>query len=253
MRVKRFSLLLGAVFALVLTTACGGSELSVQVLSDGADAAVPVSDLPVTFLPFDRDSLFAVLTDEAPSGEPMVPEDLTATFARISQLQETWSAAEAEWAETRDQLQRLSGELQSLDRRSREYRERFDRFNDLEASERRLDREKQDAFNAFDSLQRTALARADSVRAVIAAWEDVAFARYGEREAEILAALGAEILEDTTDATGTVSRRLGGGDWWVHARVTTAAGERYWNVLVGPGVGDTLRLDASNGEDRLRL
>lgn len=252
MRVKRFSLGLGAVFALVLT-ACGGSGVSVQVLSEGADGAVPVSDLAVSFLPFDRDSLFAVLTAEAPVGEPAIPEDLTATFVRISQLQETWRAAESEWADTRDQLQRLSGELQSLDRRSREYRERFDRFNNLEASERRLDREKQNAFNAFDSLQRTALARADSVRAVIAAWEDVAFAKYGEREVEILEALGGEIHEDTTDANGTVSRRLGGGSWWVHSRVTTASGERYWNVLIGPGAGDTLRLDASNGEDRLRL
>ncbi|MEN8145282.1 MAG: hypothetical protein ABFS14_10070 [Gemmatimonadota bacterium] len=252
MRVKRFSLGLGAICAFVLT-ACGGSELSVQVLSEGAEGAIPVSDIPVTFLPFDRDSLFAVLTAEAPSAEPTVPEDLTATFARISQLQETWRQAETEWAETRDQLQRLSAELQSLDRRSREYRERFDRFNDLEASARRLDREKQDAFNAFDSLQRTALARADSVRAVIAAWEDVAFARFGERETEILEALGAEIFEDTTNANGTVSRRLGSGRWWVHSRVTTASGERYWNVPVRPGAGDTLRLDASNGEDRLRF
>ncbi len=91
------------------------------------------------------------------------------------------------------------------------------------------------------------------MRAVIAAWEDVAFAKYGDREAEILEALGAEIHEDTTGANGTVSRRLEGGNWWVHSRVTTASGERYWNVLVVPGTGDTLRLDASNGEERLRL
>ncbi|MFQ5746940.1 MAG: hypothetical protein ACE5HF_06930 [Gemmatimonadota bacterium] len=253
MRSQRTFLALPTALAFTLA-ACGGSGVTVQVLADSPDGgAQPVRDLPVRFLPFDRDSLFDVLAARAEEPEPQMPADLLATFDRISALQADWREKETEWAETREQLQRLSDRLSNMDRRSREYRRLFQQFNRLDASEKRLNREKQAAFEAFDSLQQTALTRADSVRAVIESWEDVAFADYGELEDSILEAVGHEVFEDTTNADGYVTRKLPGGDWWVHARVSTADGERYWNVHIDPERTDTLALTAANGEDRLKL
>ncbi len=251
MRVRRFCVPMAAL-SVVAMVGCGGSELTVQVLSESAGSS-PEANLSVTFLPYDRDALFAALTSEASSPEPTMPEDLTATFVQINSLQEQWRTAEAEWADTRDRLQKLSVELRSMDRRDRRYRRKFSEFNDLEARERRLDREKKAAFTTFDELQRTALTRADSVRTVLAAWEDAAFGPYADREAAILESLGREIFEDTTNAAGTVIRRLPKGDWWVHTRITTATGERYWNEFVSSAISDTLTLDVGNGEDRLRF
>jgi len=252
MRPQRMFFALSTMSALTLV-GCGGSDLTVQVLSDSADdGGQPVRGLPVQFLPFDRDSLFDVLAARATEPEPKVPADLRATFDRIAVLQAEWREKESEWAETREQLQSLSDRLGKMDRRSREYRQLFRQFNSMDAREKRLDREKQAAFEAFDSLQQTALTRADSVRAVIQSWEDIAFADYGELEDSILKAAGREVFEDTTNADGYVTRGLPGGDWWVYARVKTTAGERYWNLHV-PAETDTLQLTAANGDDRIKL
>ena len=167
----------------------------------------------------------------------------------MSVLQETWREAEGRWGEVRDNLRSLKGRLDKLDRRSREYRQLFDRFNGMEGRERSLNRRRQSSFDAFTGLQETTAARLDSVRAVIEAWEDVAFRDYADIEAALLGDLGREIIDDTTDASGLVTRSLPRGDWWVHTRVAVPAGELYWNVPIGGG--DTLRLTPDNAQHRL--
>ena len=59
MRGKRsFFLIIGAAVAL---NACGGSDVTVQVLGEGADGPIPQANLEVFFYPFDRDSVFDAL------------------------------------------------------------------------------------------------------------------------------------------------------------------------------------------------
>jgi len=243
---------LTAVLALILTAACG-SNVTVQVLSKTPDGELrPAKDLPVKFLPFDRDSLFDVLATRASEPEPEISEGLKQEFTHISDLQTSWRKAESEWAEVRDSLKKLSDRMNHMDRRSRDYQRLFRRFNRLDGRERRLRREKEKAFKEFDVLQRSALKSADSVRAVREAWEDVAFADYESIEDSILKASKTQVFEDTTNADGYVTQKLGRGHWRVHTRLALPSGELYWNVPIPKGT-DTLRLSDENGELRLKL
>jgi len=241
-----------AVFALFLSpllAACG-SSLTVEVMTEGAEgAATPVANLEIQFIPYDRDSLFSAMASAAGTPEPQVPAAIRASLDNVQALQATWRAIEGNWNEVRDSLRQTSDRLQGMDSRSREYLQLFEGFNAMEGRERSLNRQRQTAFDEFTGLQTTTQSQLDSVRAVIQSWEDVAFADFPDVESELLAALGAQVQFDTTDASGLVTRSLGGGDWWVHTRVAAPSGELYWNVLSG-GV-DTLRLTAGNAERRL--
>lgn len=233
---------------LPLLTACG-SRVTVQVAVDEA-AAEAADDLEVQFLPFDRDSLFAAIMADAASPEPEIPADLEQASVTERELRDEWSAAESEWNNVRDEMRNINTRLESLDQRSREYRELFEQFGNLESRERALDRQRQAAFDAFNEMQQATQQRIDSICIVIDSWEEMAFADYGDVEADLLAALGRQTLADTTDADGVASAPISGGPWWIHTRVNTANGELYWNVMVDEAPSDTLRLVPSNADLR---
>ena len=252
MRQQRVSTAWIAGAALALA-GCGGSPVTVQVVTEGPDGPVPQSNVEVRFFPFDRDSVFDVLDTEATSPKPEIPQDILATFEQIQAAQAEWRDKDVEWSEGRDRLQQLSQELQGLDRRSRQYMEKYDQFNELEALVGRLEREKKALFDRFTEMQESVATRVDSFRIARDAWEEAAYADYFDIETDLLKASGKEVLADTTNADGFVTQGLSGSDWWVSARVPTARGELYWNVKIDPGAVDTLRLTVENGEDRLRL
>lgn len=231
-----------------LVAGCG-SSLTVEVRSEGAEGTPPVAKLALEFIPYDRDSLFAVLSASADSPEPQIPDDVRTQLDSVNVLQAAWRDVEGRWGEAREELRQLAERLEAMNPRDRAYRQLFDQFNALEGRERSLDRQRLAGFDAFTGLQEATAARLDSVRAVIEVWENVAFRDYVDIEAALLGALGREIIQDTTDAMGLVTRKLPRGDWWVHARVAVPAGELYWNLLVG-GV-DTLRLNPDNAQHRL--
>ena len=245
---SKFRLAIPLLAILPLLAACGG-RITVQVLAEGAEAD-PVDDLEVQFLPFDRDSLFAAMASQASTPEPGIPPELEAAASDERALRDIWSEAEANWNNIRDEMRTITERLDGLDDRSREYLELYDRFNDLEDQEGALNRQRQAAFDAFDEMQQANQQRIDSVCIVIASWEEVAFAEYGDVEDDLLTALGREVSADTTDADGVASAAASGGPWWVHSRVNTAAGELYWNVVVDGASPDTLRLRADNAELR---
>lgn len=233
-----------------MLAACG-SQLTVEVLTELGEETQPVEDHEVQFLPFDRDSLFEALAAQASEPEPQVPDELQVQFDSVQTLQAVWREAESRWNEVRDSLRQLSSRMQGLDRRSREYREMFDRFGPLERRERALNQRRQQTFDTFTSLQQATQTRLDSVRAVIQSWEDVAFADYADIQTSLLESLGREIVVDTTNAQGMVTRSLPGGTWWVYTRVAVPSGELYWNVPTDPSTTDTLRLEPGNAERRL--
>ena len=178
---------------------------------------------------------------------------MVATFEEIGVLQEQWRTKEREWSEGRDQLQTLSDELQGLDRRSRDYMQRYEQFGELEQQVNRLESEKVALFEQFTGLQESVAARVDSFKIARDSWEESTYADYFDIEQEILKAAKAEVLADTTGADGTVRMSIPSGDWWVVSRVPTARGELYWNVRIDPAEIETLRLTVENGEDRVRL
>jgi len=230
-----------------LLTACG-SAVTVEVMTEGAEGLTPVENLELQFLPYDRDSLFAELASRAPTPEPQMPADLRTQRDSVGVLQEGWRDLETRWNAVRDSLRQLSDRLGQMDARSREYVQLYQQFSPMEGRERSLNRQRQQAFDAFTGLQEQTSARIDSFVAVLTAWEDQAFEEYVDIETDLLAELGKAVVVDTTDAMGMVTRSLGGGDWWVHARVSAAVGELYWNVPVAGA--DTLRLNPDNAERR---
>lgn len=253
MRVQRLSSPALVIGATIFLAACGGSTVTVEVTTDGPQGAVPEENLEVRFFPFDRDSVFDALDARASSPKPEVSSDMVATFDQIRTLQEQYNAKNNEWAEGRDRLQTLSEELQGLDRRSRDYMQRYEAFGELETQVNRLEREKIALFEQFTGMQETVAVRVDSFRIARDSWEEAAYADYFDVEQEILRASKSEVYYDTTGVAGTVTRSLSDGNWWVVARVPTARGELYWNVKIDPSAVDTLRLTNENGEDRFRL
>lgn len=245
-----------AVPAAALLSACGGGEVTVRMMSgpEGQELQ-PVEDAVVTFVPYDRDSIFEVLAQRADEPEPEIPEDLRQQFDQVIEAQQEWRDAEAQWGESRDQLQQIRNRMDGLDERSREYLQLFERFEQTEQRVNSLDARRQQLFQRFDSLQKATVSRADSVRAVITTWEEEAFRSYTDISDSILAAEGVEeIPTDTTGAQGYASVKLPSGDWWVYARHTPGPFEElYWNVPIDPSQSDTLVLSRENAESRPRL
>lgn len=244
MRTHRISAVLVA--AIAITAAACGSSVTVEVTTEGADGPQPQANLPLEFLPFDRDSVFDVLDSEAETPRPRMSEDLEAASQRVSSLQADWREKENAWSEARDSLRQLRDRLDQIDARDPDYRRLYDQFGQLENQERRLDRERKAAFDSFTTAQEQVSARQDSFKIVRDAWADEAYAGYYDIETELLD--GREIITDTTNAQGRVTVSVPSGDWWVTTRTPVPQGEMYWNVKI-PDV-DTLRLDASNGELR---
>ncbi len=254
MRINRHSAWITA--AAVVLAGCGGAEVTVQVLGEGPEGPVAQSNLPVSFYPFDRDSVFDILEVQAEIPRPEIPEDMLATFRQIRELQEQWRDREAEWSDVRDRMKTLSDEMAAADPRARgtrEYRAKFDEFQSLEGRERRLNQEKTSLFDQFTALQNGLTSRIDSFRVARDSWEEEAYAPYFEMETDLVARLKRQVYEDTTNAAGYVTRRLPGGDWWVTTRIRVPRGEFYWNVKIDPADVDSLELNQQNGEEIIRL
>lgn len=240
-----------------LLAACGGGEVTVRVMSgpEGGELAA-VENTEVTFVPYDRDSIFDAMSQRAEEPEPQIPQELRNQFDQVIEAQQAWREAESQWNNARDELQQIRSRMDGLDERSREYLQLFERFDQVEQRVNSLDARRQNLFERFDSLQKTTVNRADSLRAIITSWEENAFRGYVDVTDSILRAKGIEeVVTDTTGAQGYVSVRLPeGGDWWVFTRHYPGPFEElYWNVQLDPAQADTLVLDRGNAESRPRL
>jgi hypothetical protein len=248
MRTHRTTAALLAAVALT-ATACG-SSVTVEVMTEGPEGEPqPQANLPLDFLPFDRDSVFDALDAEAETPRPEMGGELQATSDRVASLQAEWREAETEWSGTRDELRGLRERLDGLDPRDPDYRRLYDQFGQLEGREGQLDRQRKAAFDSFTAAQDEVSTRLDSFRVALETWESEAYSGYYDIEMQLLG--GEEVIADTTDAQGRSTVRLPGGAWWVTARAPVLEGELYWNVRVPDA--DTLRLQSSNGLLRPRL
>ena len=246
MRTQRLSAVLVAGVALFVA-ACG-SSVTVQVTTEGADGPESQANVPVEFLPFDRDSVFDALDAQASSPRPQMSAELQAEATRVAELQESWRAKGSEWANERDALQQLSVRLENLDRRDPSYRRLYEQFDQGESRVSRLDRENQALFEQFTQAQEAVAATRDSFKIVDELWQDEAYAGYYDIRVQLVG--GDEALADTTNAGGFATMKLPGGDWWITTRARTAGGEVYWNVPVGGQ--EAFTLNESNGVLRER-
>lgn len=248
MRTHRITAALLAVVALT-ATACG-SSVTVEVVTEGPEGEPqPQANLPLDFLPFDRDSVFDALDAAAETPRPEMGDELQTASDRVLSLQAEWREAETEWSETRDQLRNLRERLDRIDPRDPDYRSLYDQFGQLEGREAQLDRQRKAAFDSFTAAQDEVSTRLDSFRVVLESWENEAYSGYYDIEMELLD--GRDVIADTTNNAGRATVSLPGGDWWVTTRAPVLEGELYWNVPVPDA--DTLRLDESNATLRPRL
>lgn len=212
----------------------------------------PAPGIPLIAIPYDRDSILAALEARASTPRPSTAvldsfiSRFRVPFAAYAALSDTVSAI-------RDTLQQLKAQVDSLDRASPEYRQKYGAF--MELTSRRTDAEKRQATagKALEAARKPIGARGDSARAALKAWENTTFAGYEQITTGLTNTNATRGVTDTTDSDGRVTLVLPrGGRWWIYARTFDASdpnAEWYWNV---PVTGDSLVLSPANATRRNR-
>lgn len=259
---RRSTILFAAATAVVLS-ACGSGELVVTAAvevddptEEGATQVMPLSDVEVEIIPFDRDAVFDSLAQAAGTPEPEIPEDVLVAQDSIAEAQGRWQAMQTRWNTLRDTLQTISRQMERYNRGEARYVALFREFQELEGQYNRVERQVDQAFARFDSIQKANIERANEIRIQRENWADEAFAGVGEVYAAKVRASGLKMHVDTTDAQGiTRFQALKPGQYWVHARFELPFTELYWNVPVEVPRGEpfTLELTRANAEERPKL
>ncbi|MBI4513514.1 MAG: hypothetical protein HY702_05330 [Gemmatimonadetes bacterium] len=250
---KRWSVVLACLLPLAGCKRSGDLVVQAALGRDTAGAPVGIDKLVLELLPYNRDSIFDALARQAATPEPQIPEDLLVQRDSVAALRDLWTQSESQWNAVRDELLKLSERMRTMDRGSREYFQAFTRFTDLEQRERTLSRAKDEAFRSYDALQKRYGARADSIKVVRFAWEDEAFARYGEITEGLPKTLKRETYADTTSGGGYATfRNVRNGRWYLYTRYELPFQELYFNIPVEirGGSRDTLMLTRDTAELR---
>lgn len=237
--------------------ACGSTEVVVQgQVQNEEGQAMPLANLPIRLLPYDRDAIFDSLATAYAEPEPTIPAELTALRDSIAQANQQWTAATARWNMLRDSLQRANDRLAGLSRASGEYVVLFREVNALFEQNESAQREMDQAFARFSSLQDRYQEQAETTRLAREQWEDAA---YNDVERVIAARLRELRLDqhaDTLDGNGvTRYRGLQAGDWWITARYELPYEELYWNIpiTVQRGEPTQVQLTRQTAEVRPKL
>lgn len=241
---------LGGVTALA---ACGNAEVVVQAQAEGEGGeSAPIAQLEVRALPYDRDAIFDSLKAAYAEPEPEIPDSLDDLQTRMAQAQQTWRESESRWNTARDSLQKLLDRMNGMARSSPQYRVAYLDFSDQEEIADAAESEYQQAFAAFDSLQKGYNTQVERLAARRQQWADQAYADVGDVIAARLEEMGLEEVADTTDANGVARLSLKPGQWWIHTRYDLLFDEMYWNEPVDAQRGDPImvNLDRSTAEIR---
>lgn len=248
---------------LLATAACGPSEvvvtIEIEVPSPEGEGTVvrPLSDVEVQLIPFDRDEVFDSLTQAYGTPEPDVPQDLLERREAVQEAQAEWDEATRRWSTIRDTLQQLTEAMEQYSRGEAAYVALFREWQDWESQLGSAQREVDQTFAVFDSLQQGTIRESDSIRILQDNWADDAFAGIGEVFAAKQRETGLDWVVDTTDASGVARGNLmvEPGTYWVHARYELPYSELYWNemITVEGGEPTTVRLTRENAEERIKL
>jgi len=245
-----------ALAILLLATACGGTELTVEArTADAAGETAPIGNLEVQVLPYDRDAIFDEFEGRAANPEPAIPDSIVQLQQAMAAAQDEWQQAESRWNTVRDSLKILSDRLEGMNRTSGEYRVAFNAFNDLESEEGRLRRQSEQAFNRFSTLQTQVVSVAEEIKIRRDEWASEAFAGVDSAMMIAVEESGREEHFDTTSAAGVATFSPAAGEWWVHARHDLLFEELYWNVPITVAGGDStgIVLSRENAEVRPKL
>jgi hypothetical protein len=221
----------------LLVAACDTRRASVRVTIPDLDGVeTPVAGLPVTFLPYDRDSIIAVLEERA-EPRPHAAE-LDSLFRRFrSPFTEYLTISGAA-----DRLRRDSAGAAADSARARAIRDSLIGLAPaLTRARSELDRARAELWPIMDSL-----------RAAVRRWRSETYAEWDSIVRTLPDRRLANPVVDTTGPDGWVTVALTRVRWWVTASSIDPRdpnAEWYWNLAV---TGDSLRLDPRTGRNRPR-
>ena len=231
------SLLVG----LVALAACQPRVAVVRVtIPDLEGTEVPVPNLTVTFLPYDRDSIVAALEAAGP------PRPHTRELDSLFDQFRTPYRAVARLGATIERLSRQRDSLGALPTPDPASLSQVDdSLEGLAAAQRA-------ARAALEQARGTLGPLIDRRRAEVRQWEDSTLSDYGKIVRSLGDRVFANPVADTTSATGWASAEITDGRWWVTARTIDPADpnrEWYWNLRVDP---DSVYLSPQTGRNRPR-
>lgn len=249
---------------LLAAAACGPAQVVVTVEQtvnnpDGSGAMTqPLSGVEVKLVPYDRDQVFDSLEQAFPTKQPAVPQDLLDARQQVQQAQETWQTATNRWNTLRDTLQKINEAMKKYSRGEAQYVIMYKDFQAFDSELGRVEKQMNDSFKRFDSLQKGTLHESDSVRIVREDWADSAFGDVDLVMEAKLRASGLQEATDTTDANGVAAGmqfKVKPGKYWVTARFALPYSELYWNVPieVKRGEPNEIKLTRENATERIKL
>jgi hypothetical protein len=199
------------------------------------EAGAPITQLEVTALPFDPDSILDSLAAAARSPQPSF-EDLVAELWDYRRpAGDSVDDATRPWRALRDTVSQLADSLNAMDRDQPGYAQAYGRFRQLYArlAQRAADRDNalRQLGGADLDLVRRATVAAESLRT----WEYGAYADYPDVAAAKVAEADREVVDAVTDSSGAAVLELASGRWWLIALLPDPDNpflEYYWNVPV---------------------
>lgn len=252
---KVFRLIHTAVLVLGVV-GCEQPQVVVEVgfTAEGSGEVLPLPDLPVRLLPYDREAVLDSLEAASSEPQPPIPPELLAQQQQVQLAQSAWRAVEGRLTAVRDSIRALNERLSGTGAGaagSPDTQGLRARLQSLEAEEPRVNQEMQAAFAQFDSLQQHTTAATDSIRNLRDTWAQQAFADFNQVIAAKLQQSGQGEHADTTDARGLAGFRAENGRWWIYARYTLPYEELYWNIPIETAADSThVKLNRENADVR---
>ena len=226
-------------FILVPTLAFTGCEQPQVIAEVGLSTedgeTLPLADLPVRLLPYDREAVLDSLESASSEALPPIPAELLEQQQQVQRSQSAWREAQGRLTVVRDSVRSLSERIALASSGvgdTENMAQLASRLRSLELEEEQVNQEMQIAFVQFDTLQQHTTAAADSIRSLREAWAQQAYADFNQVIAAKLRESGRTEKADTTDAAGMVHFGAKNGTWWVYARYTLPYEELYWNIRI---------------------
>jgi hypothetical protein len=233
---------------IVILAACEQRKVEVRASLPGLDGMeAPVAHLAFVVLPYDRDSILALLEKAAPTPRPHTRQ-LDSLFALWREPFTRYARASYRAQEIAESLAVLRHRLDSLPRNAPDYPALYGAFGALNDSLAAARKQGEPARLELERLRRRVIPAVDSLRRDVTAWENSTFRNYESLVDELTTTRDA--VADTTGADGRSSLRLKDGAWWVYAWTWDAGDpyrQWYWNV---PVRGNKVDLDPRNGVRR---
>lgn len=227
--------------------ACSGREVRIEAAIPGPDSVdAPVAHLGFVALPYDRDSVLAVLELKHP--RPLaITSKLDSLFQQFRGPFILFATQDYRVQALESSLGRLKHQLDSLPRSSPRYDTLYRAFAANSDSLTMARRRRDDAQRALGVVRVQLAGPIDSLRRITARWKDSTYQPYDSITKTLGSGFGREPIADSTGPDGTATLRLPRGDWWIYARswdVWDPNSEWYWNVHV---TGDKVILDRASG------